>query len=405
MKNARYWIWLQNVFGYGSAKIMRALENYDSAKDFYKAGVKGWKECRFLSSEDIAKLHNTNIKNSDAIIKHCEERRYDIITPEDENYPARLIRIKNPPAVLYVRGTLPDIDDEAAIAVVGTRKCSNLGTAIAGTLGYRLSRCGMMIVSGGAVGCDIAASKGALNAGAKSVIVMGCGLSCYYLPQNEKIRRAVAENGAVISEMQPLSRPSPFSFPIRNRLMSALSLAALVIEAPKRSGALITVDHALEQGKDVFAIPGSINSAEYSGNNRLLEDGAYPVYTPHDIVAEYMSEYPHKLNFENSYTPLGEDIMFKEIFRKLENRNKPKTADKAANADKTPDRADDKPKPEPNLSGINQKIYSFFTNEPINIDKIIDKLEIDPADAMVALTELEMEGLIRPCSGGRYEKA
>lgn len=385
---------------------MRALENYDSPKDFYDAGADGWKHCRFLSSKDIARLHETKLEDSDKVIKHCEMRGYSIITPDDDIYPDRLLRIKDPPCALYVCGTMPKIDDEAAIAVVGTRKCTELGTALAGTLGYRLSRCGMMIISGGAVGCDIAATKGALNAGAPSVIVLGCGLSYYYLPQNEKIRRAVSQNGAVISEMQPLSPPSRLSFPVRNRLMSALSLATLVIEAPKRSGALLTVGHALEQGKDVFAIPGAVTSPEYSGNNRLLEDGALPVYTPHDIIAEYMSEYPHKLNFENSYTPLGEDIMFLEILEKLKRRSKPGKAAKpqAAAANKPASAKLSQKNPEMKITGINRKIYSFFTNDPINIDTIIDKLEIDPADAMVAVTELEMEGLIRQTAGGRYEK-
>lgn len=409
MVNAEYWIWLQTVFGAGSTKPIHTLEYFDTVKDFYNAGVDGWKRCRHLTSADIEKLKSVSLKSSQRVIDHCDKKGYQILTPEDELYPVNLIRIKNPPCVLYVKGDMPDFNDEAAIAVVGTRKCTNEGIALAGTLGYRLSQSGMIVVSGGALGCDIAASRGAVLAKAKSVIVMGCGLSVPYLMKNERIRRDVAENGAIISELHPLEPASKTTFPIRNRLMSALALGTLVIQAPKRSGALLTVDHALEQGKDIFAIPGGITAKEYSGNNKLLEDGVFPVYTPADIVSEYICEYPHKLNLDNAYTPLAEDEMFKSILEKLENKSqndnkKPVTKEQKEEAKEHKEEPEKTAVDTSHLTGINEKIYNLFTSEPVNLDTIINASNEDPADVMIAVTELEMDGLLKSIPGGRYER-
>ena len=406
MTNAEYWIWLQTALGYGSIKPFRIFEKFDTAKDFYESGIDGWKTCKYFSTKDITKLRDTSLERSYKVIEQCKRRQYDIITPEDASYPTRLMNIKNPPAVIYVKGQLPNIDDETVIAIVGTRKCSDLGNAIAQTISYRLSCCGAVIVSGGAMGCDIAATKGALKAKAKSIIVLGCGLSYPYLMQNSRYRSDVAENGAVITEFQPFEPASRYTFPVRNRLMSALSLGVMVVEAPERSGALITVEHALEQGKYIFTVPGAITSKRFLGNNRLLEDGAIPVFTPYDIISEFISEYSHKLNYENSRTLLGEDNMLLSLLdensdvEQTEHKKQPKkkVEKKIENQPKAPQKTN-------NLIGLNAKIYSYFTNGAVNIDTIIEQSQIDSAEVLVAITELEIEGYIRPVGGGRYEQA
>lgn len=404
MVNAEYWIWLQTVFGAGSIKPIHSLEYFDTVKEFYEAGVDGWKQCKHLSSNDIERLKSVPLRSSHNIIEHCDKKGYQILTPDDELYPVCLLRIKNPPSVLYVKGEMPDFNDEAGIAIVGTRKCTNEGIALAGTLAYRLSQSGMIVVSGGAVGCDIAASRGAVLAHGKSVIVMGCGLSVPYLMQNEKIRREVEQNGAVISELRPLEGASKTTFPIRNRLMSALSLGTLVIQAPKRSGALLTVEHAIEQGKDIFAIPGGITSKEYAGNNQLLQEGVFHVYTPADIVSEYICEYPHKLKLDNAYTPLADDEMFISILDKLEKKTQKDNKKPVTKKTEQP-KVEQQPVPDTtHLTGLNAKIYSLFTSEPVNLDTIIETSNEDPADVMIAVTELEMDGLIESIPGGRYAR-
>ena len=410
MTNAEYWIWLQTALGYGSPKPIRILEVFNNAKEFYDAGPSGWQKCKAITEKDVETLKNTSFRKAQEIVLYCVEKCFKILTLDDEDYPIRLTRIKAPPAVLYIKGEFPDIDDEPAIAIIGTRKCSNAGTALAGTLGYRLSKCGMTVVSGGAKGCDIAASKGALNAKSKSIIVAGCGLSYPYLMENEEIRNAVANCGAVITELQPFDSPYKGSFPVRNRLMSALTNATLVVEAPKISGTQRTVEHALNQGKDVFVVPGSITSAEYAGNNKLLEDGATPIYTVADVVSEYISEYPHKLKLDDdAYTPLGEDKMFNRIYKTLEDRKnikKPQITKPKTSIVKPKKEISKKPTVNTaQMSEINAQIYNFFTKGPANIDTIIDNLGLDSADVLTAITELEIDGLIKSVSGGRYELA
>ena len=441
LDHRHYWIWLQQALGYASTKPIRILEHYETAENFYNAGMQAWRKLRLFTPQELRSLECTRLSYADWVIRRCERRHYTILTPEDERYPERLLRIKNPPAVLYVWGDLTGIDDEAAIAVVGTRRCTAQGMALAGTLGCRLAQSGMVLVSGGAVGCDICATKGALHAGARSVIVLGCGLDVDYLRENADVRVRVARNGAVITEYQPDYSGNRVTFPQRNRIMSALSLGTVVIEAPKRSGALITVTHALEQGKDVFAVPGNVASAAYAGNNRLLEDGAKPVYCPMDIVGEYVDFYPNKLHTEHAYTSLGEDKMFTGLLQKLQRQQKadmhagrPTTAGRSAEAaehataqggaarrnlngdcqspERTVSRADRKmeksaPPVARDVSKLGkdaQIIYNCFTNGPVTTDIILKISGLPIENVLAALSELEIYNYIRSIAGDRYER-
>ncbi len=434
LDHRHYWIWLQQALGYASTKPIRILEHYETAENFYNAGIQAWRELRLFTSQELRNLECTRLSYADWVIRRCERRRYTILTPEDGRYPERLLRIKNPPAALYVWGDLTGIDDEAAIAVVGTRRCTAQGMALAGTLGCRLAQSGILLVSGGAAGCDICATKGALHAGARSVIVLGCGLDVDYLRENADVRIRVARNGAVITEYQPDYSGNRVTFPQRNRIMSALSLGTVVVEAPKRSGALITVTHALEQGKDVFAIPGNVASAAYAGNNRLLEDGARPVYCPMDIVGEYVNVYPNKLHTEYAYTSLGEDKMFTGLLHKLQQRaaahddtecpadagraagtggavhretngDRRSSAQSAVRADrKMEKRAQPVARDVSKLGKDAQIIYNCFTNGPASTDIILKISGLPIENVLAALSELEIYDYIRSIAGDRYER-
>lgn len=193
------------------------------------------------------------------------------------------------------------------MAVVGTRSATPYGHKTAFRLSYRLAECGALIVSGGALGIDSEAHRGALQAGGRTIAVLGCSIDYPYLSANAELRKMISEHGALISEYPPGTPPSKVSFPIRNRLISGLALGTVVVEASIKSGSLITADHALNQGKDVFAVPGNIMSSAYAGSNRLLSDGAKPVFSAADILSEYTSQYPHKINMDTAYTIIGED--------------------------------------------------------------------------------------------------
>ncbi|MEE1019045.1 MAG: DNA-processing protein DprA, partial [Acutalibacteraceae bacterium] len=260
MDNTVCWVAMQSVFGYGSSRAIEVLQYFDDLNDFFKADENEVKAMHLLTPAELVRLKKVDFKEAESIVSYCEQKGYKILTPQSEDYPKRLLRIKNPPSALYVSGNLPNIDDEVAIAMVGTRGCTKNGLIVGSVLSYRLAEAGAIIISGGAVGIDTACSRGAVAAKKPSVIVLGCGLDYPYLLNNRKIRDDVAANGAVISEFPPKASPSKTTFPIRNRIMSALSLGVVLIEAPEKSGALITVSAALEQGKDVFVLPGDITN-------------------------------------------------------------------------------------------------------------------------------------------------
>ena len=266
--------------------------------------------------------------------------------------------------------------------------------------------------------------------------MLGCGLDYPYLLNNRKIRDDVAANGAVISEFPPKASPSKTTFPIRNRIMSALSLGVVLIEAPEKSGALITVSAALEQGKDVFVLPGDITNKNYVGNNHLLQDGANAIYTPKDILCEYAAEYPHKLFLRNADIPLAEDRMFINMYNK--NRNVPEdnfmrssrsgkyakrdndnvaeqSVKRAAQSSKNysaknSDKHNDNTAiPSFSLPNLNfdayetvKKVYNCFTNRAATVDILIQKSGLPANDVLYALTELEMNGAIDALPGGMY---
>lgn len=227
-----------------------------------------------------------------------------ILTMQDADYPARLRGIFEPPCLLYVKGTLPAFDEEVAVAMVGTRACTPYGTQSAEKIAYGLAKQGALVVSGAARGIDSAAHRGALRAGGVTVAVLGNGLDVVYPEENAGLYRDIAATGALLSEYPPGTAAEGWHFPIRNRIISGLCLATVVVEAPlERSGALITANTALEQGRDVFAVPGPIDASASRGCNRLIADGAGLVSESWDILREYQAMYPHKILGERVELP------------------------------------------------------------------------------------------------------
>ena len=221
-----------------------------------------------------------------------------MITLQDAEYPNRLRNIFDPPSVLYISGSLPMIDEEPAVAIVGTRDCTPYGVKAAGDAGYLLARSGLIVVTGLARGIDSAAARGALRGGGRVVGVIGSGLDIVYPAENRPLFEDVSCSGAIISEYPPGTAAVSTHFPARNRIISGLSLGVAVIEAPKKSGALITAARALEQGRDVFAMPGNIDAKKSEGSNSLLREGAIPILSGEDIISEYAELFPEKITVD-----------------------------------------------------------------------------------------------------------
>ena len=296
MAALKYWVWLTTLPGLGERAKLQLLAHFGSPEEIYFAP-----EGELLLAEGITKLQaallaDKSLDRAEKVLEDCARDGQFLLTMDDAGYPARLRNIYDPPLLLYGKGSLPLFDDEVAVTVVGTRDCTPYGVRAASQLGYELARQGALLVSGMAKGIDGAAMRGALQAGGFTAAVLGGGVDVVYPAENRRLYEDIAATGVLLSEYPPGTEPLPGHFPVRNRIISGLSLAALVVEAPVRSGALITAHAALDQGRDVFAVPGPIDAAASVGCNRLIRDGAGLAASGWDILSVYHSRFPHRLH-------------------------------------------------------------------------------------------------------------
>ena len=374
----KYLIWLQSVLNVGNNRAKDILKHFGSAENIYKADYKEILSSGLFKKSELERIKDKDLTYSLEIIEDCKKNGIEIIPLGSSKYPYCLSVIEDAPLILYVKGNMPDFDKTPTISIVGPRKISDFGKKAAFSLSFRLAKSGFCIVSGGAVGGDTYAHAGAIKAKGKTVIVLGCGILNDYLPQNKALRKEVAINGALISEFPPRADATKFTFPIRNRIVSALSLGTVVIEASSKSGALITARHAAEQGRDVFVIPGQPDKKEYIGSNALLRDGAKPILDVSDIFGEYILRFPDKINIENAFKdPILDDR--EKTDKKIE-KNLPEGLSKEAKI-----------------------VYNYLDKQKFLPEEVLG-CGIETDSIISALTELEMEMLIKAIPGGMYEK-
>jgi len=290
MSNIKNWVWLSSLVDITPRRKYLLLEHFRDPALLWEAGESELKASGLCTPKVIAKLTDKEARKATEYaiekIKKCDA---DVVSINDKNYPEMLRYIHDPPLVLYCRGRLEGKAD--CIAVVGSRKATWYGLDMAKRLSGELAENGITIVSGMARGIDSKAHKGAIERGGKTIAVLGCGVDIVYPPENRDLMDDIIKHGAVISEYLPGTKPSQFNFPARNRIISGLSRGVAVIEAGERSGSLITADFALDQGREVFAVPGNINSASSIGTNRLIRDGAKIVTCVEDILDELKISY------------------------------------------------------------------------------------------------------------------
>ena len=385
MKDKLYWVWAQNALGISSSvKSDEIISYFGNAESLYFAGEYEWRISGIFTPGQINKLKTTTLDEAKKIVSDCQRYRIKIITPDDANYPSMLFKLPNLPLVLYVRGNLDCLKNKISIAVVGAREASDIGARIARALSASLSRSGALIVSGAAKGIDSAAHNGALDAGANTVAVLGCGFGTDYLPENEPLRREIAGHGALVTEYPPLTPALGRNFPFRNRIISGLSYGTIVIEANEKSGSLRTVGHAIEQGRDIFAVPGDITSSMNMGTNKLLRDGAKPVFNAMDVLEEYAERFPDLLDINKIETVLTMQTP----------SAKPKTAEKK--------KPFVKPTVSQNISDKAKLICDAFTTDTMQAEELILKTKLSTSDFLTAMTELELLGIIEPLAGKNY---
>lgn len=361
MSARHYWLAFNSVKGIGPIRLRTLRQHFGDLERAWHASESELKQAG-LDRRSRASLLETR----DAIDLYELERQLDAtgaaaLTLDDPDYPALLRELPDAPPVLYVKGTLVEAD-RWAVAFVGTRRATVYGRDITYQLVTPLIHAGITIISGLALGIDAAAHKAALESGGRTIAVLGCGIDVVYPPEHRRLAEAITRNGALVTEFPPGTEPEAKHFPVRNRLISGLSLGVTVVEAPASSGALLTADAAAEQGRDVFAVPGNVTAKSSTGTNRLIQSGAKLVMSAEDILDE--------LNL---------------------------TRDTVAVQSQVREVAPDDPQ-EAALAGC-------LGDQPVHIDELCQRTEMPITQVSSLLSLMELKGIVRRLDGMHYTLA
>ena len=349
---------LSMVEGIGARTHQRLLETFGNATAILNASRSDLSRFDFLKPDTLAQLLTARKRLDPAhIVELCGQDQIDILTFQDERYPAQLRIIFDPPPILYAKGTLLP-SDAFSIAVIGTRRSTRYGERQAERLTSALVQYGFTIISGLALGIDGVAHCAALKAGGRTVAVLGSGLHRIYPPEHKPLAQKIIDSGGcVLTEHPPLHPSAKWTFPQRNRIVSGLSLGVLVVEAPLRSGAMISARLAGEQGRDIFAVPGSIESPASSGCNKLIKDGAYIVESADDIL--------------NVLGPMRQAVLLPGIEMPVRHPN------------------------EVSLNDVEQRILQHIGRAETSLDVIAAASGLEPSQVLAALTVLEQKRIVR----------
>ncbi len=435
-----YYIWLGIQLHAGSDAPKILLEQFGDITAIYHGSENDYAAFGF-SKATIQRLCDMDLTLAKESLSYCTSEHIGFLRYDDPFYPGRLRAIDNPPPLLYYRGRLQMFDDYPLFGMVGTRSCSEQGFRTAYRMGYKTASAGGVVVNGLALGADAACIRGCLDAGGYAVGLLGCGIDRIYPSGNKELFMRLSRQGLILSEFPPFTRPFGANFPVRNRVISGLSVASVILEAGEGSGALHTAEHALQQGRKLFAVPGDVNDPLYAGPLSLIKNGAKMVTDAEDVLSEYSLMFPHRIRMTKGIrVPVEmENAAVLEAFdaEKLtdtplspQKRTLPKPKRVKARPQEAP-RASAKTGGERHafgtevpaektaaidmesaslvpdtsfLSPEEQTVYAFFEKHPIlTIDEIASHgLKVD--DVLSSLTILEVYGFLKPLPGGRYEK-
>lgn len=297
MTDTRYWIWLSAALGYGSFGLLPLLERFESAEGVFEADEEALASVSALHKSEREKLSVHDLSRADEVAEYCLHSGVRILTIQDPDYPQALLKIKNPPAVLYMRGAIPDWNRLPCIALVGARAMSYYGASSAAEIAYDLGRMGCVTVSGMALGIDGVSAAATLESGGKTIAVLGSGIDRIYPKEHRTLYRAILDGGGtIVTEFPPYEGADGFHFPLRNRIISGIARAVILVEGEASSGALITAQYAKKQGKSVFAVPGKINDKNSEAPLLLLKRDAKVLTCADDIYDAFREEYFSSLN-------------------------------------------------------------------------------------------------------------
>ncbi len=390
MAQLRYWIWLTSLEGLRPLSMRRLIEHFGGPMEAYYAPADGYDALPELTPREKQLLKDKGLTRTEKVLAVCEEKNIRILTMQDAEYPERLREISDPPPVLYVRGRLPYLDEMPAIAVVGTRNATPYGVKMAMKLGQEICAYGGCVVTGLAKGIDGAAARGALMANGTCVGVLGTAIDVNYPRENSALIDDVAAIGALVSEFPPGYPTMPENFPRRNRIISGLCCGTCVVEAPRRSGALITAELSLEQGRDLFAVPGNADAPNSAGTNSLIQDCAKAVTCGRDILEEYEGLFPDRIRYD------------RELF---EPSPTPGKTPKAPKTDIDKPQAIEYSDLERRLTAFSEEqksILRLLSQGDAHVDTLIASTGIPPAKILADLTILTIRGAVKALPGKRY---
>ncbi|NLD92069.1 MAG: DNA-protecting protein DprA [Fibrobacter sp.] len=357
----REWIALNAVSGLGPVRIAKLLEQFGTPRKIFEQSVETIKELNLLPSSCVAALFNDELfVYADKQLQKAYEHGVEIMTIQDSDYPQYLKAIYAPPPVLYIKGNRSAFKNHA-VGLVGTRNPTTYGRTSTVQITKELVGCGLTIVSGLARGIDTVAHETTLSSGGCTIAVLGCGIDYIYPKQNEKLAKQISETGLLVSEFPMGIYPDSFNFPRRNRIISGLSSGVVVVEAGLKSGSLITAQYALAQGRDVYAVPGPINSPVSTGTFNLIRDGAIPARSGREIAESLQMMTSNQLNFREQY--------------------KEKQPEKMV------------------LSAEEENVYNQIGTDPIGTDIISEKTGCAIGELLCILLNLELKGMINQISG------
>ena len=391
-----YWLWLAGCEDINDGVKAALVRHFEGPEAIFRADKDALRQANIegLTEKHAEILLRHDLRNAEALLTDCANLGLKVLTLGEEAYPKRLKSLYDAPAVLYYKGTLPEFDALPTLALVGTRHPSDYGRQAAARLGGEIAEAGGLVVSGMAEGIDASAMGAALERGYPAVGVLGCGADIVYPRKNSRLFQKTESLGCILSEFAPGSPPLGWHFPKRNRIISGLSCGVVVVEAPEKSGALLTAKHALEQGRDVFVVPGPIDTEGFRGSNRLLRDGAIAVAAGQEILEEYRGIYPDKL-------------------LRMEHKKAPSTQTKPAVPKKlkkiTIDNGDSPPYSEQNdpLAGLSEEeraVMAAIGSGIQSVDDVIAMSHLPSGKVLGLLTMLEIRKKILRHPGRRVSR-
>ena len=396
-----YWIWFAQLKKLSCAQKWQILQHFHDPEEVYHCDEETFLQ-KGLPVQLMDALEDKDLTQARNILLECEDKGIHLLTIGDEEYPSRLRNTFDPPLVLYFKGTLPKWENCPAVGIVGTRKCSQYGCETAYRFGAEIAHCGALVVSGCADGIDAQAMFGALSAGKPVVGVLGTGVDVVYPKKNGQLFACVETSGCLISEYPPREEALAWHFPQRNRIISGICNGLLVVEAPEKSGAMITARHAMTQGRDLFVVPGNVGSPSCAGSNGLLQEGASAALSGWDVVKDYAPLYPAGVVCKavpKAYACVAQEPAIPTAFAGISSVADKKSIDKS---DKSTYSVVDKS--EPALTQQEKSVLARIGKEPRLIDELMEDDELSAAALKATVTKLVIKGIIKNHPGGRVSR-